>query len=288
MLASRESRWKEAAEAFGAGLALMPDNINARISYARALYLSGERQAARAELEQVLEQAPEHDLARFLIAVLDDAAGESAAALRGYRAVIARAPDHAGANFYLGQAYLRAQDFAPAAQAFTAAIGADAANIPAYLYRDVALEQLPRPDAERARGLEAALKRAPDDALVRYRLARLLALSAEEAVQDPDRALEMSEALAAAQPMPQHVELLALARAANGDWEGAAALLEPLLSLAEFGPPDEAERLSQTLAAYRERILPEGDTDPSSAFLGRPPRLDPTGPIRDYPAPKPF
>jgi tetratricopeptide (TPR) repeat protein len=288
MVASRASQWAEAAEAFGAGLALSPGNTHARISYARALFLSGDHGTARAELERVVAQDAENTLALFLLAVLDEAAGRKDAAIRGYRQVIALEPEHAGANFYLGQEALRSEGFEQAAQHFEAAIAVEPSNIPAYLYRDVALEHQGAREKGRVEGLEGAVARSPEDPLARYRLARLLAVAASESVRDPERALEMAQSLVAAQPAPQHLELLALARAANGEFQAAAELLEPLIAMANFGPPEESARLQQSLAAYRAGHLPEAGPDPSSAFLAIPPRVDPTGPMRDYPAPQPF
>lgn len=287
MVASRASQWAEAAQAFGAGVALSPSNTNARNSYARALFLSGERKAARAELEQVLAQDALNTLALFLIAVLDDAAGNEEAAIKGYREVVALEPGHAGAHFYLGEISLRSQDYGQAARHFEAALAVDPSNIPAYLYRDVALERSGSSEAERAKGLEAALKRAPDDPLLRYRLARLLAVAASDSVRDPERAREMAQTLAS-QPMPQHLELLAYVRAVNGEFEAAAESIEPLAAMAAFGPPSESARLKRALTAYRSGELPEPGEDPSSAFLAVPPRVDPTGPMREYPAAKPY
>jgi tetratricopeptide (TPR) repeat protein len=288
MVASRASQWAEAAEAFGAGVALSPGNTHARISYARALFLSGDREGARAELERVLAEDPENTLALFLLAVLDEAAGREDAANRGYHQVMALEPDHAGANFYLGQDALRSERYEQASRYFEAAIAVEPSNIPAYLYRDVALERLGARATERVGGLEGALRRSPEDPLVRYRLARLLAVAASESVRNPKRALEMAQSLVAEQPAPQHLELLALGRAANGEFEAAAELLESLIAMAAFGPPQESARLEQSLAAYRAGHLPEAGPDPSSAFLGTPPRVEPTGPMRDYPAAQPF
>ena len=52
MAAAKRQEYGAAAASFAAGLKLQPDNVNARVSYARALYLDGDAEAARRECQR--------------------------------------------------------------------------------------------------------------------------------------------------------------------------------------------------------------------------------------------
>ncbi|HYQ71689.1 MAG TPA: tetratricopeptide repeat protein, partial [Gammaproteobacteria bacterium] len=101
MKAVRKQDYAAATTAFEQGLRHDPENPDARVSYARALYLAGDADAARASLDAVLQSQPGHVTARFLSAVLQEKTGAGAAALGGYQRVLELDPGHAGANFYL-------------------------------------------------------------------------------------------------------------------------------------------------------------------------------------------
>ena len=111
MKAVQQKDYAEAIKHFTKGLELFPANASARTSYARALYLNGDKEAARIQLEQALQQKPDKTLTLFLLAILDDAAGNTEQALKRYNRVIELMPDHEGAHFYLSNHYLRTQDY---------------------------------------------------------------------------------------------------------------------------------------------------------------------------------
>ena len=82
MKAMRSKDYDAARDAFARGLAREPDNQDARISYARSLYLAGDTDRAREELQGVLASEPANALARFLLGIHAEADGDIDAALR--------------------------------------------------------------------------------------------------------------------------------------------------------------------------------------------------------------
>ena len=59
MKAIQQKDYAEAIQHFSKGLELFPENASARTSYARALYLNGDKEAARIQLEKALQQKPD-------------------------------------------------------------------------------------------------------------------------------------------------------------------------------------------------------------------------------------
>jgi len=106
MKAVRKHDYAAAVTAFEQGLQHDPENPDARVSYARALYLAGDSGAAGAALETVLDAQPQHVTGRFLYAVLQEEAGATTVAVSDYQRVLEQDPAHAGANFYLGDYHL--------------------------------------------------------------------------------------------------------------------------------------------------------------------------------------
>lgn len=287
MKAVRGQDYAAAITAFEQGLKHDPANPDARVSYARALYLAGDSEAARAALEAVLAAHPEHITGRFLMAVLQDASGATAAAVGNYQRVLAQDPAHAGAHFYLANHGFREGRFADAAQHYAQAVAADARNVPARLLQLAALENIPGTDTRLRDQLEIAVQQVPEQPLFSIRLIRLLCTSPDPDVRDPAGALRLAERLAAEQAFPPYRELLALAYAATGDFEQAADTQEALALQAVWTMPAEANRLQKGLAAYREKRLPGQDAlsllPPAQVM---PP--DTTAVFRDYPTARPY
>ncbi len=287
MKAVRKHDYTAAVTAFEQGLQRDPENPDARVSYARALYLAGDRDAARAALDAVLVAQPQHVTARFLVAVLQEEAGATAAAVRDYTRVLEQDPAHAGAHYYLGNADFRQGRYDAAAQHYALAVAADARNVPARLLQLAALQNIPVTDGELRQQLETAVQQVPEQPLFAVRLISLLCSSTDPAVRDPAEALRLAERLAGEQAFPPYRELLALAYAATGDFGQAAETQQALLSLAVWTMPGEAARLEKGLSAYREKRMPEADALPGLPAVQAPP-LDATAVFRDYPTARPY
>jgi tetratricopeptide (TPR) repeat protein len=286
MDAIEDRDYPAAAQAFAQGLALEPENADARISYARSLYLAGNKDAARQALEQALDAQTENPLGLFLLGVLHDEEGDSAQAVAYYRRVLDIEPAHAGANFYLANHYYRQGDYPYAGRHYARTIEVDPGNVPPRMLYLAILEQSGAPDSEIRRQLERALQALPEQPVFTARLARLLAASSDPGVRNPGKALALTQALVEQQPIPPHQEELALAYAATGDFEKAIALQEQVMSFAVWSMPGEAERLAKALSFYRDGKLPSLEEIATPPLP--PPQIDGVGPFRDYPAPKPY
>jgi tetratricopeptide (TPR) repeat protein len=287
MKAVRKHDYAAAVTAFEQGLQRDPENPDARVSYARALYLAGDSDAARAALDAVLVAQPQHVTGRFLVAVLQEEAGATAAAVKDYTRVLELDPAHAGAHFYLGNVDFRQGRYDTAAEHYAQAVAADARNVPARQLQLAALQNIPVTDDVLRQQLETAVQQAPEQPLFAVRLISLLCSSPDPAAQDPAEALRLAERLAGEQAFPPYRELLALAYAATGDFGQAAETQQALLSLAVWTMPGEAARLQKGLSAYQEKRMPEAAALPGLPPVQAPP-LDVTAVFRDYPTARPY
>jgi Tfp pilus assembly protein PilF len=277
-----------AAAEFAEGLKTAPDNRAARVSYARVLYLSGDRAGAERELDLVLAAEPDQTLALFLKAVLTQQDGDGAQAAALYRRALATKPDHPGLLYYLANLDFAAGRWAEAAAGYRAALAAEDAPPPAGLLAILAERRAGASESASAQAIAALAALSPGDPSLRYAQIRLLALAADQGVRDPARALGLAGALAFEQPGPQALRVLALAQAAAGDDKGAAATQsQAILASGGWLPPRLYQALESELADYREGRLP-GEVWPTDDPLLGPPPLDPVGPFRDYPAAVPY
>jgi len=287
MKAVRKHDYAAAVAAFEQGLQHDPENPDARVSYARALYLAGESDAARAALEVVLDARPQHVTGRFLFAVLQEEAGAMDAAVSDYQRVLEQEPAHAGAHFYLANYYFRQDRHEAAAQHYAQAVAADARNVPARRLQLESLQRIPVTDDVLRQELQAAVQQVPEQPVFAVMLIRLLITGSDPDVRDPAEALRLAERVAGEQAFPPYRELLALACAATGDFEQAIEIQEALLAMAVWTMPVEAARLEKGLAAYREERMPEPEALPALPPV-QAPVLDATAVFRDYPTARPY
>ncbi len=285
--------YKTAAAEFAGGLKVAPDNLAARVSYARVLYLDGDRAGAEAELDRVLAAQPDQTLALFLEAALAQQDGDNGRASALYRRVLEREPSHPGVLYFLANLDFNEDRWREAATGYRRALAAaEQAPPPAALLAIVAEHRSGSSDAESAQQIAALAGERPEDPSIGYARIRLLALSGDPEVRDPVRALELARYLALTQPGPQALRVLALAQAAAGDFGGAAATQTQCIQMAGgWLPPSIREAMAAELGAYQEGWLPDdslGDPWPIGDPLMAPPPFDPTGPFRDYPASQPY
>jgi len=174
--------------------------------------------------------------------------------------------------------------YAEAASHYSAAIAADAGNPLARLF-DLVARYRGGEDTQKIRErLEQEIGRQPDPQMFQYALARLLAVSENEQVRDPARALELGMMLAMNQGMPPYLELLALAYAANGDFEQAEVLQHQLVASLQWLPPGPYQtRLQKTLESYRQGDLPSQPWPEDDSIL-TPPPIDAVAVFLEYPA----
>jgi tetratricopeptide (TPR) repeat protein len=281
--AARDAQYEEAVDNFTWALALDPDNVNARVSLARSLYLAGDREAAGKELAAALERDPAHVLGNFLMGALLEESGKPDVALEHYRKALVGDPEHAGANFYLANALMRRGQFAEAAEHYAKAWRADPKSWGSRLAEAVALVLAGAPPAQARDRLERAAAVYPEQIAFSFALARLLATSPDDQVRDGTQALALAETLFDGLNSLENAETLAMAYAAVGRYEDAVALQKSAISAtaaarqfsllprleAALARYENGQRMVLTLA-FEDRML-------------QPPPLNAVGPFRNYP-----
>jgi tetratricopeptide (TPR) repeat protein len=287
MKATRQQNYEAASEAFAQGLALEPDNVLARISYARTLYLIDDKDAARQALQTALATQPDNSLGLFLLGLLTEEQGDADKAADYYRLAIRYTPEHAGAHFYLANQYYRQGNYASAAQHYASSLKGDANNLAAYIPYIGTLILGDAPAATLKTVLETTTRQFPENPAFQAIQIMLLAASRDNSMKDPEAALKSAQQLNEQQRIPPHQELLALAFAASGNYPKAVAIQEELLSYVQRTMPAETERLAQTLAYYQAQTLPPLDAVINVAAL-QAPAFNASAPFRDYPAPRPY
>ncbi len=281
--AVRARHYDKAVYGYTEAFAQDPDNVNARVSLARTLYLSGDPEGAREQLAEALRRQPDHVLGHFLMGVLLDELGKRDAAFEHYQATLAADPEHAGAHFYLANALLRRGEYAQAAEHYAGAWRLEPKLSSARMLEAVALLQAGAPHRTVRDRLEQAVALYPDEAMISVPLARLLATSPDERVRNGERALALAEPLFQASPLLENAETLAMAYAALGRYDEAVAWQKSAISAtAAAGQFFQLPRLEEALAVY-EAGKPLATTAALDARMLQPPPSLATGPFREYP-----
>jgi len=287
MKAIKQQDYAAASKAFAQGLAGEPDNVLARISYARTLYLIDNKSGTRQALEAALALQPDNSLGLFLLGILTEEQGDAGKAADYYRRAIRHTPDHAGAHFFLANQCFRQGNYTAAAQHYASSIKGEPDNLGATIPY-IATLQLTNASADRLMAeLDTAIERFPEYPGFRYLQILLQAGSRDAAIHDPETALQNAQQLNNQQRLPPHQELLALACAATGDYAQATAIQEELLAYVRHAIPAEAGRVAQALAYYQDKTLPPLDELINYAAL-QAPAFNASAAFRDYPAPRPY
>jgi tetratricopeptide (TPR) repeat protein len=287
MKATRKHDYPAALDAFARGLEREPENMNARISYARTLYLLDNRKQAKLELESVVSKEPSSVMAWFLLGVLEEEASATDTAIRHYREALRQDPDHAGARFFLANSYYRQGHYDRAMEEFATSIRTDPEHMAVYLLYAGALLQAGRGNEEILAVIETAIQHFPEQPLPGYLHIQLLACTDGKAGCNAAQALASARQIHKQQPIPPHRELLALALAAAGQFDEAIAVQEALVTEAIKMAPDEAERLKGNLSGYQSGQLPKAEQLFTWHLVQAPPVFG-IGAFRDYPTSRPY
>lgn len=127
--------YQAASLAFAEGVGAQPDNIPARISYARALYLAGETDAALRQFEEAEKRAPDNAAAAFFALIARQPTLTEAELLAGYQGVLERDPDHLGARLMQANLLLRQEKYQQASRAFDIAPETIPKMLPVHIHR---------------------------------------------------------------------------------------------------------------------------------------------------------
>lgn len=281
--AVRDGHYEDAVYSFRAALALDPDNVNARVSLARALYLAGQHAAASRQLEDALRQQPTHALGNFLLGALQDEQGLGESATEHYRQALHSEPDHAGAHFLLAHALMRRGLFEAASVHYARAAELVPDNHVAALLEAMALLRAGAPRAKVRDRLADAVGVHPEQGVLKQALARVLATMPEETTDSGRHALKLARQLFDESNTLENAETLAMAYAQAGHHHEAVSLQRDALeAAAAAGHLHALPRLQQNLERYeREEVVREPFGLGETIALAPPPSA--FGPFRDYP-----
>jgi len=289
MQAVRERDYQTAIIHFASGLIEAPDAHHARTSYARALWLAGNRDQAIEQLQQVIRQQPDQPLAPFMLGLMTQHNGDKAAAMRLYQQTIALDPDHQGARLYAANLLFERAEFQRAAEHYRAALNGDVDLRPARLLALIAAHHAGSSDQALATELQTLIEQHPDQPELRYALLRLQALSKDPQVHDDVSAVNLANELLRQHPGPAQLQALALAVAANGQFEVAADIQQQLIERLQSGPnPPDLQALRDQLAAYQRGQMPAVEPWPLDDPLLQPIPFQAEQTIREYLAPTPI
>lgn len=272
-----------AAEEFRRALELAPENVNARVSLARVLFLGGRPGESRKEFERAVAQDPSHALGHFLLGVLLQAQGDYNAATAELLAALEIDPEHGGAHHALGVQLQREEAYREAAEHFAQAAESFPENGAARIGEAVCRLKGGESHVQVRRVLEAGLSMAPDDPMLQMLLARLLAASPDDEVRDGQKAVELAGALFERANLLENAETLAMAYAEAGRYQDAAAQQENVLNAAlAAGRFELLGPIRKRLEGYREKKPCREPFDGGEPFFWPLP-LDVEQVFREYP-----
>ena len=273
---------------FGTGLEYEPDNTAARTSYARVLYLNGNKEKARTQLEQVISKDPDKSLALFLLAMLHDESNKKEVAAKLYSRVIESSPNHEGAHFFLGNYHLSHGNYKKAIDHYSSAAAGNEKNIPAMIFQLVAMMCNSSPDEDLLVVVNNITDRVPSMASMKRIQILLLGLSKDEHVLNVELAMTLAEEMYQQHNYPANLELLALTTAAGGDFENAAKQLRQALAAEkQHKNSRNITRMNTNLLLLEKGKLPRLDWHEEINHMLPPPTNALTA-FRDYPDANPI
>lgn len=283
-----KKEYSNAINDFQQGLEHAPDNSAARTSYARVLYLSGNKKEARAQLNTVIAKDPEKTLALFLLALLDDESNRKEEAAKLYKHVIMQDPKHEGAHFFLGNYYLKRNNYQKAVEHYATAAGINEKNITAQILKLVAMMGNGNSDIELYNASAKIIERAPNALAIQRIQILLLALSEDQNVRNASEAHKQAELMYKKQPFPVNLELLALSSASNGNFDLATEQLrQSIQQEQQYSSSRNLDRMKHNLALVEKQQLPVLNWQEEINHM-QPPPVNALSTFRDYPDANPI
>jgi tetratricopeptide (TPR) repeat protein len=239
----------------------LPGNRTAHAALARASLELGDLETAERHHRIALaisERVGKTDTVTMIgLAIVETRLGRLDEAERTYRAVIDLEPSVAEWHLDLAGFLASQSRYEEAAAAFARALTLDPERIEAYSRLGIILMNLHKP-GQAIRCWEEGLTRAPQDVPLRAELAWVLATCAEDSLRDGARALTLARGAVqdSGGKSEKAREALAAALAETGDFPGAAAALEQLMSdPSRVKTEATTDRLREQFDAYRKREL---------------------------------
>lgn len=290
-------QFARAADEFRKVLTLEPNNIQARVSLARALYLLGQRQQARNELSAALKSEPHNPQANYFMGRLIQETVSDELALPYLGRTLDADPAHAGAHYFVANALMRAAQYKQAADHYAELVKQQPEELVPRQLQAIALIAMEHRHEEARARLEEALESYPTDPLLMRTLARLLATSTQDKVRDGERAFALAKRLYETNNSIENAETVAMAYAELGRYAEAIRFQQAAIDVAEqWGGFYLLPRLNANLERYQQskpaRLAwplddpifhpPRGQAADSNIALGKTmPRSAPASPTDD-------
>ncbi len=250
LLAAASGDLNAARQLLERALAASPENPTVGVNYARVLESDGDLEGSRAALQRVLQVNPDHAPAWRNLGVLAELEGEDSQALDSYRKAVALDPEDFRSRLLAGSAALRLREMALAAEQYAEAARLKPERDELLMSQAVAQWSVSCPKA-----IETALKlvqRRPEDPAALLLYIRLASTCDDAPPQARSNALNAARNLSQLYPGPVLKLSLAMAEAASGAYEDAAALHEAAAqTLAPEITTAQQNALAALLARYR-------------------------------------
>ena len=245
--------WSVAADLFRRGLELDADNPALRHRLGTALYVMGDRDGARAELERVMRESPNFPAVHYSVGVLLQEEGRHREAIERFETALRYQPTDGEVRLRLAVSLRRSGDPAAALDEYRTVLRMDPDVADARFGAAMALVQLRRYREARDR-LDAGIESFPGASIFPHALARLLAAAPDADLRDGPRALRLVEQLAAQGERTIDLgETMAMTLAELGRYGEAAGVQRDLVAAAEAGGMrDIAPRLVANLRLYEQ------------------------------------
>ena len=218
MFLAREGRRAESATHLERAADLAPENVSWRLQRAQMRASSGNTAGAVEELERIVDLDAGAVEARRMLSALLIGAGRAEDAAAQLQALVALTPDDLQARFNLGLMLFQAGRY-----------------------------------VEARRALDETLERFPGDVATRHLLARLLAVSPDDAVRNGARAVELAQSVVDEQPALDHLETLAMALAEAGRFDDAVTWQQRALEAERQAAGGNSPQRLDRLALYQAR-----------------------------------
>ncbi|MCP4378707.1 MAG: tetratricopeptide repeat protein [bacterium] len=230
-LAFGSKRYEEARDEFQKAVDADPKSARALVNLGTVLARLGDVEAATGRYLEALKIDPESTTAHFNLASLYASRDAYAAAQSHVRSAVEAAPQDSEAQLLLARTYAALGDYEASLAPFEQAALIDPSSAEAVVDGAAALVRLEHYYRAK-RVLEAGLDRMPDNGVISFALARLLAAAPGADVRDGERALDLAKRVFAAENSPRHIQLVAQALAEAGKCDEAAQWQQKLIDLA--------------------------------------------------------
>jgi len=264
MVAANAGRYDAAAVEFGKAVEANPEDPRAYLNLATALILDNQREAGFTTYRRGLELDPSHWLLNYNYGSLLAESGDDEEAVAYLQRAVAGNARNRDAHFGLAHCLMRLDRPAEATDAYRQVLEIDPHSQAGRYWLGIAAAAAGQWTLARD-SFQAVLNSNPGRVEAAAALARLLAAAPEPDLRNPRAALDLARRLYQAVASLDHGAVLALALAANGEFEQASQLQGQLVEAAQANElPRLVEAYTDHQAMYLRRQMPispwpEGD-----------------------------